>query len=166
MFTDAYIKCKVEELYALEDVGTFPVNVLEIAKKNGVTVRFEDLGSLKGLYVCFFRQPYILLQKDLPLSEQREVCAHELGHHILHQSLTGNAVWNDYELYRRDLKTEREADLFACHLLLPDKAVTDALGEERLLSPDSGLSPEKLAATLSVSPSLLRLKLQSMGLIP
>lgn len=74
------IKCKVDMLckkYATRDP-------YEIADFLGIHILFEPLGSIRGYYSRTLRVKFIHINQDLPEEKQRQVCAHELGHAILH----------------------------------------------------------------------------------
>lgn len=75
--------------------------------------------QMKGLYTRLFDIPFIFLSDRLPLHEKRVVCAHELGHYLLHPST--NTLYVQENTLLSCSKLEHEADLFAAHLLIPDK---------------------------------------------
>ncbi len=150
------IKCKAKSLYSLQDNPFSLPNPFQICAILGVQTRFYDLGSLKGLYIAINGVPYVVLNTTLEEDTARVVCAHELGHHVLHQDLATLHILNEYERYRSQTKTEQEANLFAAHLLLPDKLLQETLAEE----PD----PARAAGILRVPPELLQLKLADDGI--
>ena len=55
-----------------------------IAAKLGIRVLHEPLGSIRGYYSRTHRIKFIHINQDLSKERQRQVCAHELGHAILH----------------------------------------------------------------------------------
>jgi len=127
-------------------------NPFEIAKELNTAVVFHQLGNLKGYYTCDRRFRYIVINKDLSSEMQRVICAHELGHDRLHQCYAKYTPMNDYSLVDMSSKPEREANLFAAELLLPDSDVFEGI--------NSNCSFHALASTLQVPIELLDFKLQ------
>lgn len=151
-----YIKCKAQSLYTYTlSPGSLP-NPFQICKEIGVETRFYDLGSLKGMYFLVNQIPFVVLNLQLSDQEAKIVCAHELGHHILHHDLATCHVLSQYELYRVHSKSEAEANLFAAHLLLPDAAFQAVLKEQ-------GPDLDHMAAALQVPKELVLLKLADEG---
>lgn len=89
-----------------------------IAEKVGIITIFERLGNNLGYFNKYKKFKMIHINQDITKFEQRFVCAHELGHAILHPNI------NTPFLKRCTLfsisKIEREANTFAVELLLPD----------------------------------------------
>ena len=56
----------------------------EIAGQRKINVYYEPLGSIRGYYTCFCRVKSIHINTDLDDDKQLFVCAHELGHAVLH----------------------------------------------------------------------------------
>lgn len=129
-----------------------------LAEALGVRVRYFPLGDLKGFYVVLQGVPFIALHRDLPEPMQRTVCAHELGHHLLHGDLAARTVFNEYELYRMENRLEREANLFAAFLLVPEEAV------EALHRPENrGRSLGELAGDYGTTGELFAIRLEAEG---
>lgn len=124
-----------------------------------VRVRYFPLGNLKGFYMVLQGIPFIALHRDLPEPLLRIVCAHELGHHILHRELASHRVFNEYELYQMENHIEGEANLFASFLLISDETV------EALRRPEErGRSIGELARSAGVTEELLAIRLKAEGL--
>lgn len=109
----------------------------QLAEAEEVTVSFCDLHRQPGAYYVVRGYPILLLNEHLsqPLSEM--VCAHEMGHHFLHEEILRRrqGVKNPPPFSQETIRqTEREANLFAATFLLPDEAVTAA--EETDLPPE------------------------------
>ena len=132
---------------------------VRIAGALGVRVRFFDLGEVKGFYTVVNGVPFIALNRQLPEEVRNIVCAHELGHHLLHRDIAEKTVFNDYDLYRMETKFEREANLFASFLLITGEDLL-ALQEPAL----SGRSVPELAAALGTTAELLAIRLRAEGL--
>lgn len=156
---------RVKELQALCDRLTALMpqdrmpDPIRLAEALGVRVRYFDLGEVKGFYVVLRGIPFIALNRALPEEVRTIVCAHELGHHLLHRDLAERSVFNDYELYRMENRTEWEANVFASLLLLPER-VLEGLRDPSL----SGCSAAELAASLGTTEELLEIRLQLAGI--
>ena len=89
-------------------------NPFEIIKGLNVILVPVPLEGVRGFYQYFQRNNIIYIDDSLPEHEQILVCAHELGHMLLHKK--ANALFMD-----NTTKYEKEADLFAMELLVPDE---------------------------------------------
>lgn len=131
---------------------------VRLAEAMGVRVRYFPLGGLKGFYLVMNGIPFIAIDRDLPEETQRIVCAHELGHHLLHHEEASRGFFNDYELYRMETRFERDANLFAALLLLPDRVV-----EEFCRPENRGLSVKEAARLRETTEELFAIRLSAEG---
>ena len=90
----------------------------EIIKGMNVILVSYPLDNVRGFYQYFQRNHIIYIDERLSEEEKRFVCAHELGHMILHKRT--NAIFMDYRTFFNVNKYEQEANRFAIELLLPD----------------------------------------------
>lgn len=95
----------------------------EISKSKGIIISYADLGDTHGFYFCDSRIKFININQRLSKRQQRIVCAHELGHAILHPK-TNTPFMKAHTLLSVD-KIEIEANTFAAHLLIPDESLFD-----------------------------------------
>lgn len=95
----------------------------EIAKAKGIIIQYADLGETFGFYFCDSRIKFININQHLNKDEQRIVCAHELGHAVLHPK-SNTPFMRKHTLLSVD-KIELEANVFAAHLLIPDIELTE-----------------------------------------
>jgi Zn-dependent peptidase ImmA (M78 family) len=99
-----------------------------------------------GFFSKYKRCKFIHLNNAIPEKLQTFVCAHELGHVVLHPTL------NTPFLKRNTLfsvkRVEREANTFAVELLLPDKLLDEYS--------DCGLS--NIAENVGIPNELINLK--------
>lgn len=97
----------------------------------GILVFFEELSpKLKGYFFQQFRIKIIIINSKLSEDLQRIICAHELGHAILHKDLAAKNTLNDFALFDTVTKPEFEANLFAAELLISDEAVIERLNDD------------------------------------
>ena len=94
-------------------------NPFEIIKGLNVILVPVPLKGVRGFYQYFQRNNIIYIDDSLPEHEQILVCAHELGHIILHSET--NSISLNSRTHLCTSKYEREADLFAVNLLLQDE---------------------------------------------
>ena len=133
----------LKDEYGFDDDRPDPV---ALAEAMHVRVRYFPLGGLKGFYLVLNEIPFIAIERDLPEELQRIVCAHELGHHLLHREVSSQTLFDDY-------------DLFASLLLLPDRVVRGFCRPE-----NRGLSIREAARFHGTTEELLSIRLQAEGL--
>ncbi|OIJ07645.1 hypothetical protein BKP35_18345 [Anaerobacillus arseniciselenatis] len=93
-------------------------NPFVIADEKNIIIQYADLGDTYGFFTHASRIKFININNNLDETMQRFVCAHELGHAILHpRSNTPFLKKNTF--YSID-KIEVEANTFAVELLIPD----------------------------------------------
>lgn len=90
-------------IYELEQKGVF------IFRSPVAFTKIEAFAAWAGYDE---KKPVIVLTGDVPADRNRHSVAHELGHLILHSTLFGDIQ-----------EFEREADMFAAELLLPEEAM-------------------------------------------
>ncbi len=104
---------------AIETAAHYDTNSpFDIARERNIGILYEPMKTTLGFYVRYRRIQNIILNDALPEGMQRFVCAHELGHSILHADLNVPKL-TSYTLFSRD-KFELQANSFAVELLMPD----------------------------------------------
>lgn len=93
-------------------------NPFEIAKRKHIIVRYLPLGNTLGFYMKNSRHQVITLNSDMNENNLNYVCAHELGHAILHPD-ENTPFLHKNTLFSKD-KIERQANYWAIKLLLHD----------------------------------------------
>lgn len=91
----------------------------EIAESCNIIVFEHDLHhDINGYYKYDRRNQYIVINQNLADHLQRVVCAHELGHAVLHKRVNTPLMRKD--TFLSVSKIEREANRFAAELLIPN----------------------------------------------
>lgn len=140
-----WLKEKVHEL--VKKHKTF--NPFEIAEQKNIHVIKWDLHEqIQGYYKYDRRNRYIVINKNLSYEYQRFVCAHELGHAILHPRM--NTPFLQRNTFFSTDKIEREANTFAVELLIPD--------DEFLEMAKQGFSVNEIAMIYGVPVEVAHLK--------
>ena len=98
-------------------------NPFEIIRGMNVILIYAPLVDVRGFYQYFQRNNIIYIDENLTEQEKIFVCAHELGHMLLHKN--SNAIYMDTKTHFNTNKYELEADLFAMELLLPDSKLNE-----------------------------------------
>ena len=125
----------------------------EIARGRNITLNFRyDFTELKGAYVIIRGNKYIFLNGNIEECVCRYVCAHELGHDVLHQGLTDTIY--AFENPACSQFTEKQANLFAAHLLLCDQEMDEVIRQ--------GFSYQEIAREFCVDENLVLLKIEEM----
>lgn len=122
----------------------------KIAAALGYTIIYTPLVGVRGFYQFIKRCHIIYLDTDLDEHEARFVCAHELGHSLLHRGL--NRIFMDTRTFMRTGRYELEADRFAADLIFDDADLQDLLEQ----------SLPTAAACMGISPDLAAYRLQGV----
>lgn len=94
-----------------------------LAKDLGISILYCTLGSTLGYTVTYKRIPVIVLNEGLNERLMSFVCAHELGHAVMHKNV--NTQWLKRHTFFSIDRYEREANTFAVELLFYDELVTE-----------------------------------------
>ena len=130
-------------------------DIFETAENAGVKVWFRKLGSLKGFYLRENNIRYIVVNEELDEILKSVVCAHELGHDLLHKDLSDGKI-RETTLFLENSKTEREANLFAASVLISDDEILSELENENSL--------EALSAKLGFPREIVAYKLEALNI--
>lgn len=95
----------------------------KIAKQRNIIIIYNQLKDYFGYFNTYKRCKFIHINNQLDETLQRFVCAHELGHAILHPR-TNTPFLKKNTLFSTE-KIELEANTFAAELLIPDVFFTD-----------------------------------------
>lgn len=95
----------------------------QIAAERGYIIIRCPLYGIRGFYQYMKRNHIIYLDESLSYEDARFVCAHELGHSIMHRG--ANRIFMDSRTFMVGSRYEREADLFASCLLVDDNELID-----------------------------------------
>lgn len=94
-------------------------NPFKLARALNIEIIYQDLGEVRGFFKKILRRKYIFINSELSEFDQKLVCAHELGHAILHSSNRIQFLIDNTKILRRS-KIEDEANLFASWLLFSE----------------------------------------------
>ena len=100
-------------------------NPFEIAEDLGYIVVRVPLSGIRGFHQYIHRCHIIYIGDELSESDARFVCAHELGHALLHKGY--NRIFMDTNTFFVTNRYEIEADRFAVDLLFSDNELRDFL---------------------------------------
>lgn len=88
-----------------------------------IPITYCNLGSTLGYTVTYKRIPVIVLNEGLDERLMSFVCAHELGHAVMHKNV--NTPWLKRHTFFSIDRYEREANTFAVELLFYDELVSE-----------------------------------------
>lgn len=120
----------------------------------GIDVDCADLGSLKGFYIVYSKNRFVVLNTSLTESLSRIILAHEIGHDRLHRAIAKNGGLKESSFFDMKSKPEMEANVFAANLLITDNNVID-YGNE-------GYTSEEMAKDLCIPYPLALIKINDM----
>lgn len=96
----------------------------QLAESLKIHVLEHDLHrEINGYYKYDRRNQYIVINTNLDDQMKRLVCAHELGHAVLHKTV--NTPFMSRNTFLSVAKIEREANRFAAELLIPDESFAE-----------------------------------------
>ena len=127
----------------------------QLCQAIGVEVFYADLGSLKGMYKYLKKNRFAVINENLDPFTKTLVCAHELGHDILHQNLARKVCLQEFILYDMKSRPEYEANLFASEILLPDDIILNLARD--------GYDIEQISKELCTDINLIALKVSTMN---
>ena len=106
-------------------------NPFELCDDLNIRIRYRDLGTaMKAFYFYQSRIKNIVLNTRSGEIVQRILCAHELGHALLHGELAAMRGFQELEMFNTVSHTEYEANLFAAELLIDDKELLALLNDK------------------------------------
>ena len=145
--TDSAISAAREAIRAFNTRDPF-----RIAEEKGITVLPREGFKLqKGAFTVILGSPFIILNSNLCEEEIKIVCAHELGHALLHADAAQNGALCEFDLFNMATSMEYEANVFASELLIDDRELKELLA--------SGADVYSAAKALNVCVNLLLIKL-------
>ena len=129
----------------------------DICASMGIRIRYKDLGTaLKAYYFYQSRIKNIVINARSSRAVRRMLCAHELGHAVLHGELAAMRGFQEIELFDMSIPTEYEANMFAAELIISDEDLMELLNEQ-------DKSFFSIAKELSVPAELLDFKFRIMN---
>ena len=96
-------------------------NPFHIAAENDIHILYEELGKNLGYFSNLLRIKTIRINNHADPFLQPFICAHELGHALLHPH-AGTHAFNRNS-FIANCKMEKEANQFAVELLFPDELI-------------------------------------------
>lgn len=123
----------------------------ELASSLNITIVVGKMpSSIRGFYSRILDMDFIYLNCELDDTDKKIVCAHELGHAILHPC--ANSLFLSQNTFIVPSKLELQADIFAANLLISD----DTLQQYK----SNTITVSELSAELNLPTSLLQLKIK------
>lgn len=117
MSTIKFIHNKVNEIIRKHKTR----DPFEICKCMNIKIHYKDLGNvLKAYYFYQSRIRNIIINSNSNGIVRRILCAHELGHAVLHRELASLHGFQEITLFDKVTPAEYEANLFAAELIIPD----------------------------------------------
>lgn len=128
----------------------------EIAEALGIeVVMCPEFKRQKGVFTVILRNCLILINANLSEEMQRIVCAHELGHALLHRKMaSATKGLLEFELFDINDQMEYDANAFAATLLLDEEELLEMVHE--------GHDVVYIARSMGTNVNLVLLKLNEM----
>lgn len=101
-----------------------------ICRGMNIRIYYKDLGTaLKAYYFYQSRIKNIVINSRSSTILRRILCAHELGHAVLHGEFAMMRGFRELELFDRVTPAEYEANLFAAELIISDDELLSLLND-------------------------------------
>ena len=104
-------------------------NPFLLAAEKGIEIMMrDDFDRLKGAFSLMLNVPFIFINNNLSDEMKRIVCAHELGHAMLHRQFCRSMksrIIQEYEIFDIRSTTEYEANIFAAELLIDENELAE-----------------------------------------
>lgn|GEM_PF-250887 len=147
-------------------VKSFPINVDEICESLGISINPSDFREIEathqhkisGALITSKDSNDIFVNESDPPVRRRFTIAHELGHYFLHHKRDGENEITTVSFRGKSNREEREADLFAAELLMPESMVRER--HSKMSLPLLWV----LADNFNVSRIAMRKRLNALGL--
>ncbi|MEM3448063.1 MAG: ImmA/IrrE family metallo-endopeptidase [Nitrososphaerota archaeon] len=140
---------EIREKYGVDDLEF-------VAEKLGAKVIEEPLGRIiKEMYIK--DEGIIVIDPNLHPYKKRHLIAHALAHHLFHRKAKVNYFVEDKERrfdYWLMRKQEKEAEIFAAYLLIPEEKLNEILKQEWVKESYDPIS--ELAEEFQVSENFMR----------
>ncbi|MGB6298876.1 MAG: ImmA/IrrE family metallo-endopeptidase [Rivularia sp. (in: cyanobacteria)] len=166
-----YISITVEKILNQYNIEAPPIDVEELAAALGITIQYKPADDkLSGFLIRDLKNhsAVIGVNSSHPQNRQRFTIAHEIGHFLLHESgkLYMDRINNIFRVQHRNQDSskgtnveEKEANLFAAELLMPEKFLAKDLDNCNTLNLLDEEQLSKLADSYRVSTQALTFRL-------
>jgi len=126
-------------------------NPFELCDALNIIVLEVPLTGVRGFYQYYSKNSMVYIDSDLPEQVKKFVCAHELGHALMHQDT--NAIYLDTRTFLKTSIYERQANQFSINLLFPHDDFFDEYRECTI---------SQVARCLSISEELLEYRIREI----
>ncbi len=158
---------KAEDFCKVNHVESYPVNIISLCEAQGIKVFEDELPyGVSGFIIIqdekIFRYDtnrLIVVNSNDAATRRRFTIAHELAHYVLHRD-PGQPLYAHRDAGQNG-GIETEANTFAGAVLMPEKAVRDAMSYKYRVSP----ATIYIAQNFLVSEDAARVRLQQLGII-
>jgi len=144
---------EIREKYGIDDLEL-------LASKLGAEVVEMPLGRIiKEMYIK--DEGVIVVDPNLHPYKKRHLIAHALAHHLFHRKSRVNYFIEDRNDYINNWllrEHEKEAEVFAAYLLIPEEKLNEILNQEWVKESPNLIS--ELAEVFQVSPNFMKKRLE------
>lgn len=132
-------------------------DALKIADDLGIYVKHIDgLKELLGMYCYRHKERHILLNSNMDPITAQMVCAHEIGHDVLHRELAkSTSGLQEFVLFDMKNELEYEANAFAAHIRIPNEELFELI--------QNGYDVVQAAPAMDVNINLMLIKMYELN---
>lgn len=154
--------------FAGDEFVQMPLDVDELCKARGILVVRKELDDeLSGMALVENDRKYVVVNSRHHINRQRFTIAHEIAHHVMHETYLKTNIHVDKSVLRRNALSaegvelkEVEANAFAAELLMPRKLMVYFANLD--LSDDRAI--RAAAREFGVSQAAFTYRLMNLGL--
>ena len=113
--------------------ATSPINIFDFCEKQGVSVLFQDIPSMEGIYMPDASpKPAIIISSLRPAGRKAMTCGHEFGHHLYGHGHQWDELIEERNQSRKFEPEEFLVDVFSSCIQMPKTAVSNALSVRKI----------------------------------
>jgi Zn-dependent peptidase ImmA (M78 family) len=156
----------VESIFESQGNIQFPINLDAYVRQLGFTVAIGTFANNDVSGILDKISKHIYLNSEESKNRRLFTLAHEIGHILLHEKLTGEITRKkDLSSFSGvNLELEKEANLFAISLILPEKYILEYWNNEFVIKYNKNTA-EDASVYFSSSLEAMKWRLHNLGLL-
>jgi len=143
------------------NINSIPIPIEDIVNKYNIRISKAPSEEFSGILIRKENRALIGINDEEPINRQRFSIAHELGHFLLHKNKFAFVDYREKKDVLIHNHKEREANIFAAAILMPEKPLKDDLKEKKYEITEYDV--QELAHKYQVSYQAMQIRLINLG---